>query len=594
MAPNGGISLQRENRRLAAIVAADRAGYSRLIGRDEEGTLRALRVHRAELIDPLVEQHGGRIANTAGDSLLLEFPSAVDAVRCCIAVQEGMAEGTSNIEADRRITFRVGINVGDVVAQGGDLLGDGVNVAARLEGLAEPGGLCLSATAYDYVSGNVDASFVDAGEHEVKNIARPVHVWRWSLSVQRPTAMVSSDSEMLPLPTKPSIAVLPFDNMSGDPEQEYFVDGVVEDILTTLSKVPQLFVIARNSSFKYKGKNPDVRDVGRELGVRYVVEGSVRRAGNRVRVTAQLVDCTDGQHLWAERYDGELEDVFDLQDRLTREIVTALEVKLTFGEEVSVWRKRSGSPLVYEKHTKAVDLYVNFSKQTHRQAKQEVEEALQINPTYVPSMVILGYILADYGRFGWAPDRDVAFDEALAIAERALALDPDYGEVYSIISYVRSFQRRHDDAVAAAEQAVALGTNSANTYHMSGMAHIYAGNFETGRDYEGQASRLSPMAQEIFLIDWARAQFHLGEYDKARAISERVLKVMSRWLTAQTILLASLWRLGRKEEATKLGAAIRSSSPRFSVARWSSGYPYRREQDLQALMDPLLEAGLPE
>ncbi len=327
-----GPSLQRENRRLAAIVAADIAGYSRLIGQDEEGTLRALREHRAELIDPLIERHGGRIANTAGDSLLLEFPSAVDAVRCSIAVQEGMAQRNSDIEADRHIVLRIGINVGDVVAQGDDLLGDGVNVAARLEGLCEVGGLALSDDAHRQVRDRLEVKWLDGGEHEVKNIARPVHIWRWSTSGRQTSDGFSSDGEPLPLPAKPSIAVLPFDNMSVDPEQEYFVDGVVEDILTTLSKVPQLFVIARNSSFKYKGRNPDVRDVGRELGVAYVVEGSVRKAGNRVRVTAQLIECVTGGHLWADRFDGDLDDVFELQDRITEEIVVALQVNLAEGE----------------------------------------------------------------------------------------------------------------------------------------------------------------------------------------------------------------------------------------------------------------------
>jgi TolB-like protein len=373
--------------------------------------------------------------------------------------------------------------------------------------------------------------------------------------------------------------------MSGDREQEYFVDGMVEDILTTLSKVPALFVIARNSSFKYKGKTPDVRDVGRELGVRYVVEGSVRKAGNRVRVTAQLVDCTDGTHLWAERYDGDLDDVFDLQDRLTQQIVTELDVHLSDGEMAAVWRERSGSPLVYEKFIKGRELYMNFAKQTHGQARREFELALEINPTYTPAMMILGLTLVDEARFGWVPDRDARFAEALTMATQALEIDPSHGDLHSITSYAKIFQRQYDDAVEAAEKAVSISPNSAGAFHMSAMVHIYAGNFRVGRDYELQCSRLSPRDLEVSHVDLA---------EEAERLTSQVLKSRPRWLTAQTILLACLWRLGREDDARKVATEIKTNHPRFSVSRWAAGWPYRRAEDLAALMDPLLEVGLPE
>jgi TolB-like protein len=382
--------------------------------------------------------------------------------------------------------------------------------------------------------------------------------------------------------------------MSGDAEQDYFVDGIVEDILTTLSKVPQLFVIARNSSFIYKGQLVDVRRIGRELGVKFVVEGSVRKAGNRVRVTAQLVECATGGHIWADRFDGELDDIFALQDRITQEVVIALEVNLTEGEVIRVWRERAGSPLVYEAFHKAAMLYRNFARETHRQVLQLLEKALTVNPDYTPALYIYGLTLVDQARFGWTTDRNAAFDEALAFAERALAIDPDYGEAYTVISYARSFQRRHDEAVEAAEKAVALSPNGHGALHMAAMTHTYAGNFRTGRDYEEQASRLSPLDIQVSMIDLARAQYHLGAYEEARQLAAQVLQSQPRWLTAQTILLAALWRLRREDEACDVAALVTRGHPKFSVARWANAWPYRRPEDLAAMVDPLLEAGLPE
>jgi adenylate cyclase len=309
-------------RRLAAIVSADVAGYSRLMGADEDGTLEALKAHRRELVDPKVAEHRGRIVKTTGDGILLEFASVVDAVRCCVEVQHAMAERNAGTPEDRRMLFRVGINLGDIIIDGDDIHGDGVNVAARLEALSEPGSIAISGNVHEQVQGKIDVQFIDDGAHGVKNIAKPVRVWRWSPMQTSTTSAVGVVSDgALPLPDKPSIAVLPFENMSGDAEQEYFADGMTEDIITDLSRFENLFVIARNTSFTYKGKRVDVKDVARELGVRFILEGSVRKAGTRVRITAQLIDGQDGGHLWAERYDGALEDVFDLQEQVTRQVV---------------------------------------------------------------------------------------------------------------------------------------------------------------------------------------------------------------------------------------------------------------------------------
>lgn len=458
-------------------MAADIVGFSRLMGLDEVGTARALREHRA-VFDALVAKHGGRIVKSTGDGVLLEFPSVVDAVECSVAVQSVMAERNHDIPQDRRMLYRIGINLGDILIEGDDILGDGVNVAARLEGIAEPGGISISASAYDQVRSKVAVEFVDLGEQSFKNIDRPVRVYAIKPGgTAAPSTSALDIKKLLPLPDKPSIAVLPFQNMSGDPEQEYFVDGIAEDVLTTLSKIQELMVIARNSSFAFKGQIKDVREIGRILGARYVLEGSVRKAGNRVRLTAQLIDSSDGSHRWADRFDGRLDDVFDLQDRITQEIVAAIEVQLTGAEQARIWRKRSGSPLVYEHFLKGRKLYENFAKYTHAQARVQFEQALKINPAFTPGLYLLGLTLTDQARFGWERDRATTFEAALDCAARALAEDTCCAEAYLVIGYVRSFQRRHDEAVAAGEKAVALSPSGADVYHMTGMYHGYAGNF---------------------------------------------------------------------------------------------------------------------
>ena len=593
------MSGNRVERRLAAIVAVDVAGYSRLMGLDEVGTARALREHRA-VSGALVAKHGGRTVKTTGDGVLLEFPSVVDAVECSIAVQAVMTERNGGIPQDRRMLYRIGINLGDILIEGDDILGEGVNVAARLETIAEPGGICISASAYDQVRGKVAVEFADLGEQNLKNIDRPVRVYAARLGDHSGTgASVSPVSagetgKLPPLPDKLSIAVLPFQNMSGDPEQEYFVDGIAEDVLTTLSKIQELTVIARNSSFAFIGQMRDVREIGRILGARYVLEGSVRKVGNRVRLTAQLIDSTDGSHRWADRFDGGLEDVFDLQDRITQDIVAAIEVGLTGAEQARVWRKRSGNPLVYEHFLKGRKLYENFAKHTHAQARVQFEQALEINPTFTAGLYMLGLTLTDQARFGWEKDRAAAFEAALDCATKALAEDPSDAQAYLVIGYVRTFQRRHDEAVAAGEKAVALSPSGADVYHMAGMYHGYAGNFRQAALYEEHSQRSTPILAFVSMADEARARFHLGDFIASRAIALRVLNERPRWLTARSTLVASLWNLGREEEARVAAKEMLAHHPGFSVARWARGLPYRHQEHLDALIKPLQLAGLPE
>jgi len=581
-----------------AILAADVAGYSRLMGADEEGTLAHLKSFRKALVDPKIAEHRGHIVKTTGDGLLVEFASAVDAARCAAEIQRGMAGQNADAAESNRFEFRIGIHLGDIIIADNDIFGDGVNIAVRLEGIAEPGGICISDDAHRQVRGKVDIPFDDMGSQTLKNIAEPMRVWRMRISGEAASASPQSGFfgplQSRPFPDKPSIAVLPFQNMSGDPEQEYFADGIAEDVLTTLSKIQELLVIARNSSFVFKGQARDVREIGRILGARYVLEGSVRKVGNRVRLAAQLIDSLNGSHLWADRYDGGVDDVFDLQDRITQEIVSALEVRLALGEQARVWRKRSGSPLAYEYFLKGRSLYVNFAKHTHAQARAEFERALEINPVFTPALFMLGLTLTDQARFGWVKDRAASYDAALDCATRALGADPGCSEAYITIGYVRIFQRRHDEAVAAGEQAIALGPSNASAFHMAGMYHGYAGNFQKAALYEEQAQRLTPIGINVSMVDEARARFHLGDFTAARDIALRVLAEKPRWLTAQTILVAALWNLGREDEARIIVRELLVRHADFSVGRWARGLPYRRQEDLDTLANPLRMAGLPE
>jgi TolB-like protein/class 3 adenylate cyclase/Flp pilus assembly protein TadD len=583
--------LAREQRRLAAIVAADVVGYSRLMGRDESGTVARLRKNRAERLDPMLARHGGRVVKLTGDGALIEFASAVEALSASIEFQQSMVEANRSVPADNALLFRIGLHLGDLIVDGDDLYGDGVNVASRLEATAPPGGIVISRTVHESVAGRVKATFEDLGTLDLKNIERPIQAfvvkwspdeWQGSNAEQSlpPDLELPGRSDLPPpLPDKPSIAVLPFQNMSGDPEQEYFADGVAEDVITTLSKIEQLTVIARNSSFVFKGQSRDIREVGRILGVRYVLEGSVRKSGNRARLTAQLIDSLDGSHVWADRFDGDLDDVFELQDRITQDIVTALEVRLTYGEQARVWRKRSGSPLVYEHFSKAESYYAKFGKHTHVRAKEACESALAINPGYTPALLILAFTLVDQARFGWVADAAAAYKAAFACADRALQADPQSSDGYMIRGYAWTFLRRHDEATEAGDKAIALSPSSSGAYHMAGMFHGYAGDFRKAAAYEEQAQRLSPLSINQSMVDEARARFHLGDFAAARDISLRVLKSQRRWLTAQTILIAALWNLGRTAEARSVARDLLIEHPGFSVGRWASGLPYRRQDD---------------
>ncbi|MCZ6863809.1 MAG: adenylate/guanylate cyclase domain-containing protein, partial [Alphaproteobacteria bacterium] len=466
-------------RRLAAILATDVVGYSRLMGEDEAETLTALKAHQAQFIDPTISEYQGRIVKLMGDGALVEFASVIAAVECAIAIQDGMAKRNAKVPEGRRMEFRIGVNLGDVIIDGEDIHGDGVNVAARLEGLAKPGGVCISGTVHEHVVGKLDLTFDDMGEKLVKNIARPVRVYLVRREGSKATTAVASAAKVeLELPDKPSIAVLAFDNMSNDPEQEYFADGIAEDIITTLSKISELLVIARNSTFAYKGRSPDVRQVAQELGVRYVLEGSVRKAASRVRITAQLIDATTGHHVWADRFDRGLEDVFAVQEEITQEIVTALEVNLTRGEDVRLWRKRSGTPKAYEHYLRGLDHYHRVTRATNAQARQEFERAIEISPDFAAAYHYLGWVHGTDGLFGWSESAKESLEKALELADKAITLDDTLADAYAVRACVLMVQRDGENAVAEAKRAVALNPNGAEVHHVLAMMLIYQGDPE--------------------------------------------------------------------------------------------------------------------
>ena len=431
-------------RKLTAILAADVAGYSRLMGADEEGTLNRLKAHRRELIDPKIAEHRGRIVKTTGDGMLVEFASVVDAVKCAVEVQKAMRERETDLAADQRVQFRIGVNTGDVIIDGDDIHGDGVNVAARLEALAEPGAICVSGVAWDQVRGKVAVSADDLGEKRLKNIERPIRVYRIAPETE------TSERPTLPLPDKPSIAVLPFQNMSGDPEQEYFSDGVTEDIITALSRLRGFFVIARNSSFTYKGKSSDVRQVGRELGVRYILEGSVRKSGDRLRITAQLIDAISGNHLWAERYDRDLADIFSVQDEVTEGVVASIEPELYMAENL---RSRTKAPANLDAWDLVMRAMSHLGKSTEsdgRAAIDFLEQAVGRDPCYARAYALLAWSKARIANNGWSGgDPNVIYPAALAIAKKSVAFDHDDPWAHLALGWIEVWQRRPREAIAA-------------------------------------------------------------------------------------------------------------------------------------------------
>lgn len=514
---------ERLQRRLAAILSADVVGYSRLMGMDEAGTLSRLNALRRELIDPTIAADSGRIVKLMGDGALVEFASAVDAVTCAIEIQRKLREHDAGSTKSTPIQFRIGINVGDIIIEGEDILGDGVNIAARIEGIAEPGGISISEDAWRQVQGKVAANFVDAGEQSLKNIARLVRVYRVKIDAEPGTDLTASP---LQAPERPSIAVLPFQNMSGDPEQEHFCDGLVEDIITTLSKLAGLRVIARNSSFVYKGRSVDVREAAKLLGVRYVLEGSVRRSGNRVRVTVQLIDAKDGTHLWAERYDRAIEDIFAIQDEITLVLATEMQVKLTEGEQA---RLRYTTTHNVEAWTYWVQGLASFrqavTKENNASALSCWEKALTLDPASAALNAMLGFIHCLDARFGWWDDRETAIIKARTYADRALQLDPNNADGHIALGLLCWLRGQYDEAVFNARKAVQLAPGSADVAELASFILTPSGYPKEGLVLIQKASNLSPNHPPMYLGSLGNAYRLSGQIDEAIAAFEGRIQV---------------------------------------------------------------------
>jgi TolB-like protein/class 3 adenylate cyclase len=588
----------RVDRRLAAILAADVAGYSRLMGLDEVGTAQVLREHRVA-VDALVAKHGGRIVKTTGDGVLIEFHSVVDAVECALTIQAVMAERNEGVPPDRRMLFRVGVNLGDVLVEGDDILGDGVNVAARLEGIAEPGGICISSSAYDQVRGKVAATFTDLGERSLKNIDRPVRAYT---VVQDGTGRKAETAGAAASPTsvspRLSIVVLPFANIGGDPEQEYFVDGVTESLTTDLSRITGSFVIARNTAFTYKGKPIDVKQIGRELNVRYVLEGSVQRGGNRMRVNVQLVDAESATHLWAERFDRPMADLLDMQDEVVAQLANVLSAQLT-----AVEARRAEQSL----HPDSMDLYFQglawFYKgptsENLARARGFFERALALDPGNVDALVWIATADIVSGPALFSVDRAARLAAAEAAASKALSLAPDHAAGHWSMGAVKNFTNHTSEAIAEFERALVLDRNNAVAHGHIGLAKIFFGRAEETEAHIQEALRLSP--RDPLAYTWAvfagMAKHHLGKDEEAAAWLRRSIEFNRNYSTAHFYLAASLAQRGKLDDARAVAAVGFTLDPTFTIRRFrDSGssdnpvYLAGRERAIEGLR----KAGIPE
>ena len=580
------------------MLAADVAGYSRLMGRDEEGTLARLKKFRRILVDPTISAHRGRIVKTTGDGILVEFASAVDAARCANEVQRGMAEQNGNVSQDVRIEFRIGIHVGDIIIDDNDIFGDGVNIAARLEGISEPGGVCISDDAQRQIRGKVDIAFDDMGQQTLKNIAEPMRAWRMQIGkapAPVPSRHFPTGSEPpLALPDKPSIAVLPFQNMSGDPEQEYFADGMVEEIITALSRFRSLFVIARNSSFTYKGRAVDIKQVGRELGVRYVLEGSVRKSAATVRITGQLIDAATRAHLWADKFEGRLTDIFALQDEVTEKVVAAIQPKMRLTEIELAARRRPDNLSAYDLYLRALPRYYSMTKDGLADALQLLHRALDIDARYGAAALLaasaIGYNVAQ----GWSTDVKSDYAESTRLGRLALEIDENDSETLAQMG--RGTAAFTDDYASAADfvnRAVVLNPNAASAWNHRGWVYRYIGGPKEALLSFERAIRLSPLDPMLYdtYTGVASTFITVGRFDEAVSEAKKALRQNPLFTSAYRCLAAALAYLGRDAEAKEAAARLLEIEPNFRISKWV-GYGSRWQGE--KFIEGLRLAGLPE
>jgi len=592
------LSSEPVERRLTAILAADVAGYSRLIGADEEGTLAQLKAFRKTLVDPTIAKHRGRIVKTTGDGMLVEFASAVDAARCAVEVQRGMADENTEIPQAKRIEFRIGIHLGDIIIDDNDIFGDGVNIAARLESIAVPGGISISRAVHDQVRDRINVCFDDKGEIALKNIARPVQVFAISGAKESKTTVSPESKPALALPDKPSIAVLPFTNMSGDPEQDYFADGMAEDIITALSHFKALFVIARNSSFTYKGRAVDVKQIGRELGVRYVLEGSVRKAANRVRITGQLVDTATGAHLWADRFDGGLDDIFDLQDQVTESVVGAIAPVVEKAEIERAKRKPTESLDAYALYLRGLARFYQYgSRQANDEALRLFNSAIELDPDFAAAYgrAAVCYVWAKSE--GWISVTAKEIAEVTRLAQRAVELGKDDAVALAAAGWALVYVVRDLGAAGLIDRALVLNSNLAEAWFYGGWVKTFLGEPEAGIERFARAMRLSPLDPRVPAMrsGTAFAHFLLGRYDEAASWAAMALQDRPDYLHGLRIQAASNAMAGRLDEAHQAVARLRQLNPALRVSDLKDVLShYLRAEDLSRYEEGLRQAGLPE
>jgi adenylate cyclase len=581
-------------RKLAAIFAADVAGYSRLMGQDEVGTMRTLTAHR-EVMDRLIAQHRGRIANTAGDSVLAEFPSVVDAVECAVEVQEELREKNEGVPEERQLRFRIGVHVGDVMVRGGDLLGDGVNVAARLQALAEPGGVCVSGDVHQYARRSLALAFTDLGQQAIRHIAEGVRAYAVQSTGGCAALPQEASPKPLALPDIPSIAVLPFANLSGDPKEEYFADGVVEDIITALSRVKSFFVIDRNSSFTYKGRVVDVKQVGRELGVRYVLEGGIRKAGKRLRITGQLVEAATGHQLWADRFEGDVEETFELQDKITESVIGALEPSITAAEIARATAKPTDSLDAYELYLRALPHYYSWTIDGYREAQKLLSRAIEIDPSYARAKALSAYAVTMLANAGWASKADP--EAGIRLAREALAANRDDPATLRMSAHSLAYlAHEYDLALVALDRAIALNPNSAPVLGASGWVRSYIADTDTARDHFKRAIRLSPLDPEMsyLLGGLAICCLMVGEDAEGLAYARRAASQTTMHHTAPRALVAALVSTGHLDEARKVVQSMLRVTPTLTVGYLRKMWPYRDHRFRDKYLGALRNAGLPE
>ena len=580
-------------RRLAAILSADVAGYSRLMGADEEATIETLTAYRKVFLSH-IENHSGRVVDAKGDAILAEFASVVDGVNAAVEIQRELAERNVELSNDRRMDFRIGINLGDVVVKDDVIYGDGVNVAARLEALAEPGGICVSRHVYDHVRQKLELECEYMGEQEVKNIAKPVRAYLVRMndpeiaSPQAPAREADKPSRL------PAIAVLPLVNMSGDPEQEYFSDGITEDLITNLSKISRLSVTARNTVFTYKGKAVNVQQVGKELDVSHVLEGSVRKAGSRVRITAQLIDVSTGNHVWAERYDRELHDIFEVQDEITHHIVEALNVGLLEGEQARVWRQSTQNAEAYDYFLQGRNRWQSTrTRQGLIQGRQLYEQAVALDENFARALVALAAMCLEEVKYGWSQSPQTSISQGFELANRAIALDDSLAYAWGVLAMCHLENREHYQALRNAERGVSLNPEGANVITQLAMAQFFAGNHKQALATCRKAVALSPTPTPLQLNALGLICLWSGSLEEARAALEKAIERTPDALDPHVILAAAHAAQGQEAKGEK--QEILRIEPDFNSKEWVPRlFPFKHEQDSERMMELLRKAGLPE